>query len=253
MSKYYKGKRSRNIYDPDSDLSFKLSRSRLDLFLNCPRCFYLDRRLGVDRPPGFPFNINSAVDTLLKAEFDKYRGLKKPHPLMSDNDIEAIPFAHPQLEEWRDSLRRGIQFHHEETNLILTGGVDDIWVNPKGELIIVDYKATSKKGEVSIDADWQIAYRRQMEIYQWLFRKNGFEVNPTGYFVYCNADASKEQFGGLLEFDIRVLPYLGDDAWVESVVANAHRCLNAEAIPAPSRDCDYCLYRHEAQKIEVEF
>ncbi len=47
---------------------FKLSRSKIDLFLECPRCFYLGNRLGVSRPPGFPFTLNSAVDALLKKE-----------------------------------------------------------------------------------------------------------------------------------------------------------------------------------------
>ena len=39
---------------------------------------------------------------------------------------------------------------HPETNLILRGGLDDLWINTETQqLIVVDYKATSKKGEVS--------------------------------------------------------------------------------------------------------
>ncbi|MEI9966803.1 MAG: hypothetical protein WDN67_04185 [Candidatus Moraniibacteriota bacterium] len=38
---------------------------------------------------------------------------------------------------------------------LFSGGVDDVWVAPDGELIIVDYKATSKDGEVTLDAEWQ--------------------------------------------------------------------------------------------------
>ena len=70
MSKYYTGKRTRNLFDPTSKEPFRLSRSKIDLFISCPRCFYQDRRLGVAQPPGYPFNLNSAVDTLLKKEFD---------------------------------------------------------------------------------------------------------------------------------------------------------------------------------------
>jgi len=62
MSEYYKGKRTRNIYSPNDEKPFKLSRSKIDLFMECPRCFYIDRRLGLGRPPGFPFALNSAVD-----------------------------------------------------------------------------------------------------------------------------------------------------------------------------------------------
>ena len=60
---------SRGIFTPASKDPFKLSRSKIDLFFECPKCFYLDRRLGVGRPPGFPFSLNSAVDGLLKKEF----------------------------------------------------------------------------------------------------------------------------------------------------------------------------------------
>ena len=74
MSDFYKNpQRKRNMYDPGSNQPFKLSRSKIDLFISCSRCFYIDRRLGVGRPPGFPFNLNTAVDTLLKQEFDVHR------------------------------------------------------------------------------------------------------------------------------------------------------------------------------------
>lgn len=242
MSEYYKAKRTRNIFDPKSKEPFKLSRSKIDLFLNCPRCFYMDRRLGVGRPPGFPFNLNSAVDALLKKEFDIHRANKTAHPLMEKYGVDAVPFDHEKIEEWRDSLRRGVQYLDEKVNLILSGGVDDVWVNPKGELIVVDYKATSKSSEVNLDADWQIGYKRQMEVYQWLFRKNGFKVNETGYFVYCNGDADKEAFDGKLEFDIKVIPYKGDDSWVEKSLADAKKCLMSSRIPKTSDDCDYCNY-----------
>ena len=249
MSVYYKANRTRNVYDPEKAEAFKLSRSKISLFLNSPRCFYLDRRLGIGRPPGFPFNLNSAVDALLKKEFDLHRAKEKAHPLMEKYGIDAVPFQDPRMDEWRDSLRGGIQYLHKETNLLLTGGVDDVWVNPKGELIIVDYKSTSKKEEVNLDADWQIEYKRQMEIYQWLFRKNDFAVSKTGYFVYCNGVTDKEAFDGKLEFDIKIIPYTGDDSWIEGTIFEIKKCLDGE-MPEAHPDCDYCNYRQAASKVE---
>ncbi|MEK7554779.1 MAG: PD-(D/E)XK nuclease family protein [Patescibacteria group bacterium] len=242
MSKYYNPGRTRNLYDPKSKEPFRLSRSKIDLFLNCPRCFYLDRRLGVGQPPGFPFSLNSAVDTLLKKEFDIHRAKGSAHPLMKAYGLDAVPLAHEKMDVWRDALGGGITYHHPETNLFITGGVDDVWVAPDGELIIVDYKATSKTGEVSLDADWQIGYKRQMEVYQWLFRKNGFKVSSTGYFVYCNGDADKTAFDAKLEFSIKLIPYEGNDAWVEQAVKDAHACLTGDSIPKTGLDCDYCKY-----------
>ncbi len=249
MSRYYNPKRA-SVYNPESDKPFRLSRSKIDLFLNCPKCFYLDRRLGVGQPPGYPFSLNSAVDFLLKKEFDLHRAEETAHPLMKTYGIDAVPLQHEKMDEWRDAMRRGITYLDEPTNLLITGGIDDIWVNSDGELIVVDYKATSKNGEVDIDADWQIAYKRQMEIYQWLFRKNDFKVSDTGYFVYCNGDTDKEAFDGKLEFNVKIIPYKGDDSWVNQIIVKIHRCLQSNEIPLSGEDCDFCKYREAAKEVE---
>lgn len=250
MSQYYNPNRTRNIYDKNSKDLFRLSRGRIDNFISCPRCFYLDRKLGVGQPPGYPFSLNSAVDKLLKKEFDIHRAKGTAHPLMKHYGIDAIPFAHEKMEEWQDSLRRGITFQIDNTNIVVTGGIDDIWQNPQGELHIVDYKATSKDEEVTLDADWQIGYKRQMEIYQWLFRQNGFKVSDTGYFVYCNGNTDKKAFDGKLEFDIKIIPYKGDTGWVEGVILEAIKCLESDKLPESGPDCDFCAYRKAVKKFE---
>ncbi len=249
MSKYYNPKRIKNIFNPKSSESFRLSRSKIDLFLNCPRCFYLDRRLGVGQPPGYPFNLNSAVDTLLKKEFDIHRVKKTIHPLMEAYGIDAVPYSNPKIDIWRDPFR-GITYVHPTSSLEVTGGVDDVWVTPHDELIIVDYKATSKNGEVSLDADWQIGYKRQMEVYQWLFRQNEFKVSDIGYFVYCNGSTDKAAFDSKLEFDVKLIPYTGDDSWIDGTLIEIKNCLMGNSIPDSGPDCDYCAYRKAALSVE---
>lgn len=230
------------MYSPDSQEPFKLSRSKLELFIDCPRCFYLDRRLGVSRPPGFPFALNSAVDTLLKKEFDIHRAKDSAHPLIKKYGVDAKPVAHEELDIWRENFK-GIQFYHKKTNFIITGAIDDLWINSKGEYIVVDYKSTSKAEKIeALDKDWQDGYKRQMEIYQWLLRQNGYNVSNTGYFVYCNGDTDKEAFDGKLEFDITLIAYEGDDSWVEDTIIKAHKCLQSDIIPEVGKDCDYCAY-----------
>lgn len=249
MSQFYNPKRSRNLFDPLLKEPFRLSRSKINLFLECPRCFYFDRRLGVSRPPGFPFNLNRAVDVLLKKEFDIHRVKKSHHPLMEEHGIDAVPFQHEKIDEWRNN-RKGVQCLHEPTNLLITGAIDDVWVDPEERLLVVEYKATSKNEEVSLDADWQISYKRQIEVYQWLLRKNGFKVSNTSYFVYCNGKTDKKAFDKKIEFDVRIIPYKGNDEWVERAIFDAHKCLMGNNIPASSEDCDYCRYREAITKEE---
>ena len=112
------------------------------------------------------------------------------------------------------------------------------------EIIVVDYKATSKKDEVSLDAEWQISYKRQMEIYQWLFKKNGFEVSATSYFVYCNGIRSRERFDKKLEFTIKIIPYKGNTDWVSNTLKLVHENLNSEISPDLNNECEWCKYRN---------
>lgn len=251
MSQYYKPKRTYNLFDPQSNDPFRLSRTKIDLFLNCQRCFYHDLRLGIGTPPGYPFSLNNAVDILLKKEFDIHRDANTSHPLMKEYGIKAVPFQHEKMDEWRDARTRGVRFLHEPTHFLVTGGVDDVWVNDDGELYIVDYKATSKTTEVSLDADWQIGYKRQMEVYQWLFRQNGFRVSPTGYFVYCNGSTDRAAFDGKLEFDIKILPYDGDTNWIEPTLHDARVCLEGSTVPSASRECDLCAYQKTVSGVEM--
>lgn len=249
MSEYYRGKRTRNIYDPKEKKPFKISRSAIDLFVTCPRCFYLDRKLGVGRPPGYPFSLNIAVDALLKKEFDIHRAKGQCHPLMKKYGIEARPVDREEMDDWRTTLK-GIRYLHKQTNLLIYGAIDDLWENDKRQFIVVDYKATAKQEAiVALDKEWQDGYKRQMEVYQWLFRRNGFEVARRGYFVYCNGKTDREAFDARLEFDITLVPHDGDDKWVEGVIGDLHACLNRDVVPKAAEGCDYCRYRHDAAEV----
>jgi hypothetical protein len=88
-----------------------------------------------------------------------------------------------------------------------------------------------------------------MEIYQWLLRHNGLEVSNTGYFVYCNGKTDREAFDGKLEFDIDLLPYTGDDSWVEETLKEIKTCLDGE-MPKASVGCDYCNYRKAVSEVD---
>ena len=241
--------RSRNLYNPEGEKPFKLSRSKVDNFVSCKRCFYIDRRLGVGQPPGFPFNINSAVDELLKNEFDQYRELGKPHPYMESVDRNLIPYKHEKLDEWRENFK-GVQFHDKETNFILTGAVDDLWFDlDTEEVIVVDYKATSKNSEVSIDAEWQQGYRRQMDFYQWLLRKNDLNVSDVGYFVYCNGDRKKATFDNKVDFKVSVLEYIGNSSWIENTIVEIKELLDQNNTPEFEEDCTYCSYIQDIESV----
>ena len=209
--------------------------------------------MGVGQPPGYPFSLNNAVDALMKKEFDIYRAEHTPHPLMTAYGIAATPFAHKNMDEWRDARTRGVKGFHEPSNFILRGGIDDVWENDQGELHIVDYKATAKASEVTINEEWQGGYKRQIEMYQWMFRKNGFNVSSIGYFVYVNGKMDRKAFDAKLEFDVKILPYEGSDAWVDDALMSAKVCLISSKIPSPGADCEFCDYREAVREVLKPF
>ena len=160
-----------------------------------------------------------------------------------------IPYKHDQLDEWRENFK-GVQYLHEETNLIFTGAVDDLWLDiDSEEVVVVDYKATAKNSEVTIDADWQQGYRRQMDFYQWLLRKNGLKVSDVGYFVYCNGDKQKPSFDNKVHFDVSVLEYKGDGSWIEDTIFQIKQLLDQDSVPEYSENCDYCTYIQDIDSV----
>jgi len=243
MNKYHQ--RKGYLYQKGAEKPFNISRSKIDLFLQCPRCFYLDRRLGLGRP-GMPgFALNSAVDALLKNEFDLLRKNGQRHELMVKYGIDAVPFSHPDLPIWRDDVYKyvGACVLHKPTNLNICGIIDDLWVNKQEELIVVDYKSTSTSAVISLDDEYKQGYKKQMEVYQWIFREKGFRVNETGYFVYANAGKNREKFDARLEFELQIIAYKANADWVEPAIREIKKCLDADTIPDSHPNCEYCHYR----------
>jgi len=236
--------------------SWKLSRSKIELYCECPRCFYLDNKLGTARPRGPAFTLNSAVDELFKREFDTYRSKQTPHPIMIAGGIDAIPFAHTSMNDWRENFV-GITYLHPETNMTICGAVDDIWQMPDKTLIVVDYKSTSKETSITTlsDSSWEGSYRRQMGVYQWLLKQNGFKVSSTGYFVYANAKIGETaEFADTLTFETTLVPCEGDTAWIDDIITSIHATLESDKLPLSGPTCEYCTYREvSAKKLQAVF
>ncbi len=226
--------------------------------MQCPRCFWLDVRLKITRPSSPPFNINKAIDELFKKEFDVYRAKGEPHPLMVEKQVKAVPFAHDKLDDWRYNFT-GVVHKHEPTNLHVFGAVDDIWINDGGELMVVDYKATAKDKPVTQlgpVGGWQDMYRRQMEIYQWLLKQNGFKVSDTGYFVYATGTQDRAGFNNVVEFETHLIPHTGSSNWVEGVLLRMKKCMDGDmpevGVAAMGGTCEHCAYAKARTMLTLE-
>lgn len=219
----------------------RLSRTKVGLFLECPLCFWLEQKRDIKRPPGLPFSLNNAVDHLLKNEFNLFRGKEIP-PRLARENLQYTPTDHPQLSTWRSNFK-GVSRLYK--NVEFYGAIDDLWHDQTQTHFVVDYKATSKANEVSLDAAWQIGYKRQVEFYQWLLRGNGLEVSNRAWFVYANGIKGDGTFDDQLDFKTKLIPYDGDAAWIEPTLDRLLECLDHETAPSKDSECKYCDYVHK--------
>ena len=231
-------KRHRGKFDPSNPNPYELSRGRVENFLKCKACFWLEQIKKV-KPPEIPsFTINTTTDILLKRDSDFVRG-KSSLPIWQEAGLgHMIPYKHEDLEKWTNSLHYGLNesyFNtiHKDTNIKLGGGIDDVFLNTKTDQVhIVDYKSQAQgtrspeKYEVkpsSIDDPWKVGYKRQMDMYIWIARQKGLNVSNTGYFVYV--DAQHKHIEGMLDeknpsiawlkFNALIIPYEADPTWIE--------------------------------------
>lgn len=223
----------------------ELSRSALDEFVQCPRCFYLHRRLRLKGLKRIPLTLAIATDQLLKNEFDAVRSTDAPHTLWQREQLNVRAFAHPDIDLWRNNFK-GMRVVHAATQATIFGAVDDVWQHCEtAQLHIVDYKSTAKEGTPDLESGFGDGYKRQMEIYQWLFRQAGFDVSSRGYFLYVNGvkqGGFYDSLDGRMKFDTTLIAYDGDTSWVDDCIERAVACFRGETVPASGADCDTCRY-----------
>ena len=255
--------RHRGKFDPENLEPYELSRSRIENFIKCPACFYLQQVEKIQFPSFPGFNINEATDILLKRDFDEYRGANRTHPYLEELGLgHLIPFQHENFDLWTQSLHFGAEGRfntvHEETNLKIGGGIDDVWENKEtGQLHIVDYKSTSQKTEgreISLEDKWKGAYKRQMDLYVWVLRQKGFEVSDTGYFLYCDGDRFTDQIflredDAQMRFKMSLLPYDVSTDWIEPTLIKIKKLLGEEVSPEHSPECEYGEFIRQINEI----
>ena len=233
-----------SLYEIGQEEPFKISRSKLENFVQCPRCFVLDRRYKIAPPSGPAFTLNSAVDGLLKKEFDVCREKQIVHPEIARLGYDFLPSPDERIPEWQN-MHKGVTHHDEASNLILYGAIDDLWTRELTELLfIVDYKTTSKAEPVTEMGhdEWHDAYRRQLDIYNYLLGHNNLQMSQKGYWFYATARKTADEFDMKLQFDSTIIEYNCDTSWIDAALMDAKSALENPVLVEPAEDCGICNY-----------
>ena len=198
------------------------------------------------------------TDILLKKEFDLCREQQKAHRIFGEYGLEnVVPFKHTDIDKWRDSLHHGLQHQIEGTNIVLHGGVDDVWHDLKtDQVIIADYKSQASKYEVTtqgyLAAGYHQSYKVQMDVYAYLLGKMGFDVSEISYFYVCNAVESAGSFNGKMIFTETLVPYAWDTRWLEQSFNQMIEVLNSTELPNKNPACENCAYAFQRMNLEVQ-
>ena len=221
----------------------QLSPNSLNLYYECPLCFWLDKRRGVKRPQPYPYALNAAVDLLLKEEFDKYRKKGELHPLLIANNIPAKLFPNQKLlNEWRNNFQ-GIRYYDAELDATLFGAVDDILEFSEGKLAPLDYKSTGSKVITVYDR-----FQLQMDIYTFLLEKNGYKTMRKGCLAFYVVD-KENGFDDRLPFRKEIQVIDTDPSYVQGLFKEAVNLLRKEAPSSHSADCQYGRWIEKVEEI----
>jgi len=214
----------------------QLSPNSLNLYLECPHCFWLEKRMGIRRPPPYPYALNAAVDVLLKEEFDEYRSKSEPHPLLVENNIPAKLFGNQNLlNQWRSNFS-GIRYYDQELGATLFGAVDDVLEFPDGKLAPLDYKSTGSKVANVYDR-----FQLQLDVYTYLLEKNGFQTPRKGYLAFYVVDKSNG-FVDRLPFrkELHAIDTNPDD--IHDLFKEAVAVFKKDTPPPHNQDCKFAAW-----------
>ena len=216
----------------------KLSRSKLDAFLHCQRCFWLEVH-GKAPPIDMAMGVYNVLDSIQKRYYDRYRNDGLP-PLLKDKI--PLKLADANLVE---KLRSGVSFDDEKLKAVLWGKMDDCFVDGKGRLVVMDNK-TSSSGP---NEEYEEGYRFQLDVYGYLLMKNGFKVAPYGYLVYYIPDKESD-FNNGIKFKVETRKFKLDANRILDIFRRAVETAREKKPPARHEECEMCIWMHEMDGIE---
>ena len=138
----------------------------------------------------------------------------------------------------------------KNTNIILSGGVDDVWQDINtGKLIIADYKSQANNKSLEpwayLSDVYHEGYKIQMDFYGYLLSEMGHDVSETFYFLVCNANRKADGFFGKLDFEEVLVPYKWNAQWIPKKVSEMIGYMNSEEIPESNVACKNCAYARQ--------
>lgn len=215
--------------------AIKLSPSTLNLFLECPRCFWLDKIKFIKRPRGIFPSLPGGMDRVIKLRFDSFRAKGALPPELDSSTFDGIRLFRDQakLDAWRN-WRTGLVWQDSEGSA-LSGAIDDLLV--KGEVFIpFDYKT---KGSVTTEEDAVKYYQNQLDCYALLLQENRMPTAGFGYLLFYSPNRAEEK--GSVLFELQAIKVGTDVERARETFRRAAALLKGP-LPKTSSACEHCAW-----------
>lgn len=214
--------------------NFKLSPSSINLMIECPRCFWLTQHKVWKRPAGVFPSLPSGMDSVLKVHFDKFMKQGKLPPELCDKKECAnlkLFDDEDKLKIWRSNLK-GIFWADEDGNII-HGAVDNLLLD-KDKIVVLDYKTRG----FPLKEDTHEHYQLQLDIYNFLLRKNGYKTEDFAYLLFYYPKEVLKTGEVIFNTELKRMKVDVKDA--ETTIKSAIKLLNSDC---PTKSCEWCKGR----------
>lgn len=224
-----------------TDMAYKLSPSSINIFLDCPKCFWLQIVKGIKRPEGIFPSLPSGMDGILKKHFDRFMEKGELPPEIKEyglNNGYQLFADKAKLDIWRNN-RTGIQYMDKTSGILLRGAVDNLLTKNK-KLIVLDYKTRG----YPVKEDTHTHYQAQMDIYNFLLKKNGHETEDYSYLLFYHPTHVQKTGEVIFETTLKKIQTSAKEG--ERIFKEAIKTIQSDKEPKMKDNCAYCNYREKS-------
>lgn len=222
------------------DKIVRISPTSLNLYLECPRCFWLQLNLGIKRPEQPSSTLPNGIDLTLKNYFDYWR-INGGFPPILKNKLNYKLLANQATISYFRS--RNFQWYDKETGAYLTGILDDALDLGNDIIVPLDNKTRGFP-----PTETHFAHIIQMSVYTLLLLENNFKTLNLAYLIYWYFNHKNMELENPLAFNILVEEVKTDPEKVKAVFREAVNVLKKD-LPPVNNDCSYCQYVENLKKI----
>jgi len=212
--------------------AYRLSPSSLNVFLECPRCFWLDKNKKIKRPRGIFPSLPGGMDLVIKKYFDKYRLNNELPPEVQNKIIGKLFSDIATLEKWRNWRNSDLRYEDKGSNATLIGALDDCLVED-GYYIPLDYKTRGSE----LKEDPRKYYQNQLDCYCLMLESRGYKTKGLAYLLYYWPEEVRRD--SVVKFHVEPIKIETNIESAKRIIKDAAALL-ASPMPKPGANCEYC-------------